>query len=158
MSFYKHLQDITELPKDLRYTIRIPYQEDYSYGGISFSQTFLPLQQEIARAFTEIKCNGDSCGNTTFSAIRMQPQPDPPHLDLNLIQVLGISVAFVILLSFMQITINTVRYIAVEKEKQLKETMKIMGLDSWLHWTGWFLRTMFYMIIGISIMVGFFKV
>lgn len=126
--------------------------------GVIFSQTFMPVQQEIARAFTQIKCNEQNCGNDTFSAIRLQRQPDPPHLDLEALRFVGGMVAFLILLSFMQITINTVRYIAVEKEKQLKETMKIMGLDSWLHWTGWFLRTIFFMIIGISTMVGFLKV
>lgn len=36
---------------------------------------------------------------------------------------------------------NTVRLVSIEKEKQLKEAMKIMGLSSWVHYLGWFIRT-----------------
>lgn len=62
------------------------------------------------------------------------------------------------MLSFVYPTINTVRFIAIEKEKQLKEAMKIMGLPNWLHWTGWFVKTMIFMTISISIVVALFKV
>lgn len=48
--------------------------------------------------------------------------------------------------------------ITVEKEKQLKEAMKIMGLPSGLHWTAWFVKIMSFQIITISLMVLLLKV
>lgn len=48
--------------------------------------------------------------------------------------------------------------ITVEKERQLKESMKIMGLPSWLHWTAWFVKIMIFMVISITIMVGLLKI
>lgn len=67
-------------------------------------------------------------------------------------------VPFVIMLSFVYSTINTVKFIATEKEKQLKEAMKIMGLPNWLHWSGWFVKTMLFMTISISLIVMLLKV
>lgn len=63
-----------------------------------------------------------------------------------------------IMLSFLYPCLNTTKFVAIEKEKQLKEAMKIMGLSSWLHWTGWFVRTMFLFTISISLMTIVFKV
>lgn len=62
------------------------------------------------------------------------------------------------MVSFVYPCINTVRFIAMEKEKQLKEAMKIMGLPNWLHWTGWFIKTMAYMTTSITLIVILLKV
>lgn len=48
--------------------------------------------------------------------------------------------------------------ITVEKERQLKESMKIMGLPSWLHWTAWFTKIMIFMVISITLMVVLLKI
>lgn len=63
-----------------------------------------------------------------------------------------------IVLSFMFPVGNAVRYITSEKECQLKEAMIIMGIPRWLHWIGWFMRIMIFMIIAISICVAVLKV
>lgn len=66
--------------------------------------------------------------------------------------------AFFIILGFISPTTNLVKYIAIEKEKQLKEAMKIMGLPNWLHWASWFAKSMIYMTITITMIVLLFKV
>lgn len=48
--------------------------------------------------------------------------------------------------------------ITVEKERQLKESMKIMGLPGWLHWTAWFTKIMIFMVISITLMVALLKI
>lgn len=63
-----------------------------------------------------------------------------------------------IVLSFIYPCINTVRAIATEKERQLKEAMKIMGLNSWLHWMGWFVRSLVYMFVSVSLIVLLLKI
>lgn len=40
------------------------------------------------------------------------------------------------------------QYVTAEKEKQLKEVMKIMGLDNWLHWTSWFCKS--FIVLAVS--------
>ena len=47
--------------------------------------------------------------------------------------------------------------ITVEKEKQLKESMKIMGLPSWLHWTAWFTQIMLLLVLSITVAVLLLK-
>lgn len=44
---------------------------------------------------------------------------------------------------------NSVRFISIEKEKQLKEAMKIMGLASWMHYLSWFIRTLIMLSISM---------
>ncbi|XP_076264015.1 ATP binding cassette subfamily A member 3 isoform X2 [Rhynchophorus ferrugineus] len=67
-------------------------------------------------------------------------------------------VGIIFMLSFVYTCINTVKAITAEKEKQLKEAMKIMGLPNWLHWTAWFLKTFSYLIVSIILMVIMLKV
>lgn len=55
------------------------------------------------------------------------------------------------MIAFFYSAINTVKYITVEKERQLKETMKIMGLSSWLHWAAWFVKCILLLAISISL-------
>lgn len=77
---------------------------------------------------------------------------------IKLFEEMGVMVGILIVLSFMFPTINSVRYITIEKERQLKEAMKIMSLDSWMHWTSWFIRIMVFMVIAMSIVVALLKV
>lgn len=90
--------------------------------------------------------------------VSLQRFPYPPYIFDILLKGLETIVSFVIMLSFVYPTINTVKFIATEKEKQLKEAMKIMGLPNWLHWTGWFVKSMVFMTISISMIVILLKV
>lgn len=67
-------------------------------------------------------------------------------------------VAPCILLSLIYPATNLVKCIATEKELQLKEAMKIMGLPNWLHWTGWFAKSMIFFTVTISLIVLLLKV
>lgn len=88
----------------------------------------------------------------------MQRLPYPPYNKDILLEGLKSLVSLVVLLSFIYPCINTVRFIAMEKEKQLKEAMKIMGLPNWLHWLGWFIKSMAFMMISITLIVILLKV
>lgn len=124
-----------------------------------YQEGFLPIQDAIARSFTQLQCSKEKCGNSTsLPKIKMQRYPYPPYIFDVLLQGLETIVSFFILLSFIYPTINTVRFIAIEKERQLKEAMKIMGLPSWLHWASWFVRTMAFMIVSITFIVALLKV
>lgn len=59
--------------------------------------------------------------------------------------------SLIILLSFFYPCVVMVKHITMEKEKQLKEAMKIMGLPNWLHWSAWFVKNILLLIISISL-------
>lgn len=61
-----------------------------------------------------------------------------------------------IILGFSAFALNITKSITQEKEKQIKELMKIMGIPNWLHWTAWFLKEFifqFILIIFITLML-----
>ncbi|XP_031627171.1 ATP-binding cassette sub-family A member 3-like, partial [Contarinia nasturtii] len=189
---FNHPANITELPKNLVYTLRFPselratidanplvynWQTNLLYpifsgggprGGISdsggapsyHSEGFLAIQNAIAQVYMQmnlIGSNGEN-GYELPDKIEMQRFPYPPYVHDVLLDGFEKATGIFIMLSFVYPIISTVRFIAVEKEKQLKEIMKIMGMPVWLHWTSWFVRTMIFMLISITFMVALLKI
>lgn len=121
-----------------------------------FSDGFLPIQEAISRTFIKMKCTENDC--KFIPKIEMHRYPYPPYVHDILLDAMERAIALFIMLSFVYPIISTVRFIAIEKEMQLKEVMKIMGMPVWLHWTSWFVRTMIFMTVSISFIVGILKV
>ncbi|KAG4071964.1 hypothetical protein HA402_006125 [Bradysia odoriphaga] len=175
-----HHDNVVDIPDNLEYSIRLPselrtpdgfFPATYNWrtdllfprfeilgprnrgsdnGGVPpgyYQEGFLAIQNAVAGAFLQLKS-----GNT-MPEIYIQRYPYPPYLRDVLLSGLETLVSFIVLLSFIFPFSNTVKFIAIEKEKQLKEWMKIMGLPNWLHWTSWFIRTMIIMTISLSLMV-----
>lgn len=115
---------------------------------------FIALQHAIAREFVRFK----SSNGPAFPTVQMQRFPFPPYRYDFLLAGLEEFLAISIVLSFIYPCINTVKMIALEKERQLKEAMKIMGLPGWMHWAGWFVRSIVFLSIIITIMVIVLKV
>ncbi|XP_058456303.1 phospholipid-transporting ATPase ABCA3-like isoform X2 [Malaya genurostris] len=86
-----------------------------------------------------------------FSFMRFQRFPYPAFYDDPLLRGLENLFPSIIMIAFFYSCINTVKFITLEKERQLKESMKIMGLDGWLHWMAWFVRTLILLSISISL-------
>lgn len=168
------------MPKFLKYSLRFPFQrkpfssdtwktdllyESYDYeirlGSLDFGgdpsyylAQFLHIQNAIAVAFVDM----NQSFNMTFSMpeIRMQRFPTPaliahPFANLPFVPIL-------FLLSLTYNFVNTVRFIAIEKESQLKETMKIMGLSNWMHYSSWFIRSIVILLINVIIITIFLTV
>ncbi|KAL1395380.1 hypothetical protein pipiens_011301, partial [Culex pipiens pipiens] len=77
--------------------------------------------------------------------------PYPPHEDDPVLAMLEQVLPWIMLFSFFYPCIVMVKHITAEKEKQLKESMKIMGLSSWLQWSAWFAKNMLLLMISISL-------
>lgn len=133
---------------------------DSEYGGPPsyWHHGFLLIQDAIARAYIKLKCESKYEKNCELPEIFMQRYPYPPYINDGLIQKMDIILPFFILLCFCYPAINTVRFIALEKERHLKEAMKIMGLPNWLHWSSWFVRTILLMTVMITMIVLLLKV
>lgn len=55
------------------------------------------------------------------------------------------------------LTLSFIQLLTVEKEKRLKEAMKIMGLSDRLHWFAWFAKSIIFLIITITIIALLLK-
>lgn len=101
-------------------------------GGIPpgyVREGFIPVQAAISKAYT-LAIKGDKEG--IIPDIFLHRFPYPPYLSDPLLIGLEAFIPLIIVISFLYTAINIVKYITVEKEKQLKEAMKIMGLSNWL--------------------------
>ena len=48
--------------------------------------------------------------------------------------------------------LNLTKNLVLEKEKRLKESMKMMGLQDYMHWLAWFTKYLIWMAITVGIM------
>lgn len=133
---------------------------DEPFGGVPIygAEGFLPIQNAIARTFIQFKCNGTIQCDGIAPNIEMQRYPYPPFTVDLLLDALEIALPLFIMLAYAYSIISTVRLIGMEKERQLKEVMKIMGMPVWLHWTSWFFRSIIFLLISNLLMVALFKV
>ncbi|XP_055683327.1 phospholipid-transporting ATPase ABCA3 isoform X3 [Lutzomyia longipalpis] len=135
-----------------------PRNRNSSDGGIPpgyYREGFAAIQHAVSITFIEMKKTNPS---TIIPDIFLQRLPYPPFTLDVLLEVIALIIPFMILASFIVPCINNVKFITVEKEKQLKEVMKIMGLPNWLHWTAWFCKIMIFFMISITLMVILLKV
>ncbi|CAH0549210.1 unnamed protein product [Brassicogethes aeneus] len=97
-------------------------------------------------------------GDTGIPVVKMQRFPYPPWKESPILEQLKTSLSLMIMLGFIYSCINIVKMITNEKENQLKEAMKIMGLSNWLHWTAWFVKSLIFLLISCIIIVILFKI
>ncbi|XP_055602215.1 phospholipid-transporting ATPase ABCA1-like [Uranotaenia lowii] len=112
-----------------------------------FLDGFSPIQAALSMAI--ISAHDPDRGDP--GQILLNRIPYPPFTEDNLLPAMQQLLPLIILISFFYTCINTVKYITIEKERQLKEAMKIMGLPNWLHWTAWFLRCMGSLLVTITL-------
>lgn len=128
-----------------------PRNPDSAWGGSPgyMSQGFLGVQHAVAKSFMEF------LANKSFQALNMNLEmcryPYPPYLDDKFILSLQSFFPMIICFSFIYPAVNMIKNIVLEKEKKLKEAMKMMGLSRWLHWTAWFFKYFLFLVISCCI-------
>lgn len=171
-------QDTNELPKNLAYSLRFPselrtsdlpsyyrpedmsWQTNVLFGADGYTikyadeddagppsyhkEGFLAIQNAIAKSFVAMN-------NATLPEIQAQRFPTPKHLRNVFASDFQFLMPLFFLMSLNYTFMNTVRFISIEKEKQLKEAMKIMGLASWMHYLSWFVRTIIMLFISMTL-------
>uniref|UniRef100_A0A182NIG1 ABC transporter domain-containing protein n=1 Tax=Anopheles dirus TaxID=7168 RepID=A0A182NIG1_9DIPT len=162
----QRLQFAVRLPSELRFTgwtfgnwrtnfMVVPFVQglrnaNQSDGGSPnyLREGFLTLQAAVSRAFIRRQR-----ADFTMPDVSLRRYPYPPYYEDLVLVAMERLLPMIILISFFYTCINTVKFITIEKEKQLKEAMKIMGLPNWLHWTAWFVRCLILLLITISLLV-----
>lgn len=72
----------------------------------------------------------------------MQRFPYPEYTDTSQLLSFGQMMGLVLIVCFTQSNDYIIKSVTLEKERQIKEMLKIMGLPNWLHWSTWFLETL----------------
>ncbi|XP_023714575.1 ATP-binding cassette sub-family A member 3 isoform X4 [Cryptotermes secundus] len=136
------------------YQVPGPRSKLFNEGGLPgyWYEGFLLLQHVISSEITKF------LNNITLPQIMLQRFPYPPYTHDDMLEALKRNVPLLMMVSFVYTCINTVKVITVEKERQLKEAMKIMGLPNWLHWTAWFIKTFMFVMISVILIVIMMKV
>lgn len=110
-----------------------------------FGEGFLAIQLALSQSILAHFGVADS-----QPTIKMQRFPHPDwEVDpmITIMELIGIAL---IVCGLVMISANIIKTIIVEKETQVKEVMKIMGVSSWLHWAAWFSKyLLIFAIIGI---------
>ncbi|XP_038067464.1 ATP-binding cassette sub-family A member 3-like [Patiria miniata] len=132
-----------------------PREKGKTWGGKPgyMREGFLPLQYAIDRAFLQFQ-------NVSLEdvSVEMRRYPYPPYFDDDFILVIQMQLPFLLLISFVITAITITKGVVLEKEQKLKESMKIMGLSNWLHWTAWYLKYALFLLISVAIVTALYKI
>ncbi|XP_046544461.1 phospholipid-transporting ATPase ABCA3-like [Haliotis rubra] len=81
--------------------------------------------------------------------VQMLPMPYPPYIVDTMNMLLQYMFPVSLMLGFILMAIQTTKGVVYEKERKLKESMKLMGLSAAAHWTSWFLTSLIYVVISM---------
>lgn len=182
IQFPDSYKNLTNLPDNLEYSLRFPSKQRHSTSSSSpgwvlnklfsdfslsgprnrndddggyppgyYSEGFIQVQSALSQAFITMK------GGVTPS-VHLQRYPYPHFVNDPFWMAMESFIPLIVILTLASPAMNLVKYITLEKEQQLKETMKIMGLPNWLHWTSWFLKGFIQFAITVTLMTIMFKV
>ncbi|XP_068631845.1 phospholipid-transporting ATPase ABCA3-like [Battus philenor] len=187
IEFEDQLRDAEEIPFNMSYALRFPERPRlyslYGFGGNTWrtdavfpvfelpgprfpysveggvdpgyvTEMFIALQHSIS---TELISR--ITGKDLWSyRLNLQRYPHPEYVVDLAVEALQLLFPVLVVLSFSYTAVNLVRAVTVEKELQLKESMKIMGLPTWLHWTAWFAKQFLYLIFTVAFIIVLLKV
>uniref|UniRef100_A0AAX7TTQ3 ABC transporter domain-containing protein n=1 Tax=Astatotilapia calliptera TaxID=8154 RepID=A0AAX7TTQ3_ASTCA len=128
-----------------------PREKHFKEGGTPgyYREGFLAVQHAVDRAI--MHSYNRTAASHLLRPIRvvMSRFPYPAFKYDVFILAIQNQLPLLLVLSFTYTSLNIVRAVVQEKERKLKEYMRMMGLSNWLHWSAWFL--MFLLFLSISV-------
>ncbi|KAB0796417.1 hypothetical protein PPYR_10478 [Photinus pyralis] len=123
------------------------------------AEGFLQIQEELSLAIINHLKRRERGENFTGNGLHIQMQrfPYPKWISDKLLSTMRLFIPLLVMLGTAYSCVNNVRAVALEKEKQLKEALKMMGLPNWLHWTAWFIKTFLVMFLTQVLIVMILK-
>ncbi|XP_077475481.1 phospholipid-transporting ATPase ABCA3 [Stigmatopora argus] len=128
-----------------------PREQYYADGGTPgyYREGFLAVQHAVDRAIMRSHNSSGAERLLSRSRVLLSRFPYPPFLYDVFILAIQNQLPLLLVLSFTYTSLNIVRAVVQEKERKLKEYMRMMGLSNWLHWTAWFLS--FFLFLAVSV-------
>ncbi|XP_072453663.1 phospholipid-transporting ATPase ABCA3-like isoform X2 [Notamacropus eugenii] len=110
---------------------------------------FLAVQHAVDKAI--MRYHAPEAANKLFDKITLVVKrfPYPPFIKDHFLNVAQFTMPLLLVLAFTFTVLNIIRSIVHEKEKKLKEYMRMMGLSNWLLWFTWFL--LFFVLFFITV-------
>nr|KAF6365701.1 hypothetical protein mPipKuh1_000030 [Pipistrellus kuhlii] len=119
---------------------------------------FLAVQHALDRAIMQYHTNASTHQLFEKLTVIAKRFPYPPFISDPFLVAIQYQLPLLLMLSFIYTSLTIVRAVVQEKERKLKEYMRMMGLSSWLHWTAWFLLFFFFLLVAVSFMTLLFCV
>ncbi|XP_061079781.1 phospholipid-transporting ATPase ABCA3 [Conger conger] len=128
-----------------------PREQHSGPGGTPgyFREGFLAVQHAVDRAIMRAFNPTAAAALLGRTRVVLSRFPYPPFIYDVFILAIQNQLPLLLVLSFTYTALNIARAVVQEKERKLKEYMRMMGLSNWLHWSAWFL--MFFLFLSISI-------
>ncbi|XP_053784251.1 phospholipid-transporting ATPase ABCA3 [Desmodus rotundus] len=119
---------------------------------------FLAVQHAVDRAIMQYHTNASTRQLFEKLTVVSKRFPYPPFISDPFLVAIQYQLPLLLMLSFTYTSLTIIRAVVQEKEKKLKEYMRMMGLSSWLHWTAWFLLFFLFLLVTVSFMTLLFCV
>ncbi|XP_064334419.1 phospholipid-transporting ATPase ABCA3 isoform X3 [Camelus dromedarius] len=119
---------------------------------------FLAMQHAVDRAIMQYHANTSTRQLFEKLTVIAKRFPYPPFISDPFLVAIQYQLPLLLMLSFTYTSLTIIRAVVQEKERKLKEYMRMMGLSGWLHWTAWFLLFFLFLLIVVSFMTLLFCV
>lgn len=119
---------------------------------------FLAVQHAVDRAIMHYHANASAQQLLQQLTVTVKRFPYPPFISDPFLVAIQYQLPLLLLLSFTYASLTIIRAVVQEKERKLKEYMRMLGLDSWLHWSAWFLMFFLVLLVVVSFMTLLFCV
>ncbi|KAJ1067367.1 hypothetical protein K5549_010485 [Capra hircus] len=117
---------------------------------------FLAVQHAVDRAIMHYHANASAHQLFEKLTVIAKRFPYPPFISDPFLVAIQYQLPLLLMLSFTYTSLSIIRAIVQEKEKKLKEYVRMMGLSSWLLWTAWFLLFFLLLLVAVSFMTLLF--
>ncbi|XP_075035584.1 phospholipid-transporting ATPase ABCA3 [Mixophyes fleayi] len=110
---------------------------------------FLAVQHQVDRAIMYQHANKTGRDLLDRVDVSIRRFPFPPYVNDLFILAIQNQLPLLLMLSFTYTSLSIVRALVLEKERKLKEYMRVMGLNSWLLSMAWFIH--FFLLLLVSV-------
>ncbi|CAL1299124.1 unnamed protein product [Larinioides sclopetarius] len=124
--------------------IQGPLEKNSLWGTNYMTLGFLPIQHAIAMSFiANLYANSTRSVEEVFH-VQMQRFPETSHVQYAFYYKPKFIFVILICIGFLLPCANLTKDIVNEKEKHLKETLKVLGVASWMNSAAWYFSSLFY--------------
>ncbi|XP_048195510.1 ATP-binding cassette sub-family A member 13 isoform X3 [Perognathus longimembris pacificus] len=153
---HRHVRSASlKLPPHVTYTIRTSilysmrtdliknpswkfHPQSLPADGFKYNYIFVPLQDMIERAIIMVQTGQDALEPTT----QTQAAPYPCHTSDLFLNNVGFFFPLIMMLTWMVSVASMVQKLVYEREIQIEEYMRMMGVHPTIHFLAWFLENM----------------
>eukprot|EP00045_Choanoeca_perplexa_P016896 m.234753 g.234753 ORF g.234753 m.234753 type:complete len:1739 (-) comp17391_c0_seq2:66-5282(-) len=90
--------------------------------------------------------------------VRVNRMPYPEYSNDGFIYAIQFGLPLFLMLALLFTSVTIVRNVVHEKERRLKESMRMMGLRNWAHWTAWFIQAFSFLLLSMTLCAILMKV